>query len=161
MIQPKPEVAGLSGGKKQHYLIVHRDEILEYYHLNGEQATKEFYLIKDSTWDSFIKGERAKRAVKTSKVDLLLASHQVTQETVRQQSIHLRQLDEHFTQFTELVSKDITGAVTDYIKTHINELLSPFITRPEFQAKLTKPDAIPVPDRKMKSRIKQLTRVER
>lgn len=99
---------GLSGGSKQKWLRLHREEVLTYYELHGEVATRERYNIcKDTTWQHFLNGRQV-RMGKFTKADKAIARAEIAEQGLRDVKREVRELKDQYGRFIPLLADQIT-----------------------------------------------------
>lgn len=99
---------GLSGGSKQKWLRLHREEVLTYYEAHGEAATRERYNIrKDTTWQNFLNGRQA-RMTKFTKADKAIARAEIAEQGLRDVRREVHELKDQYGKFIPLLADEIT-----------------------------------------------------
>lgn len=113
---------GLSGGSKQKWLRLHREEVLTYYEAHGEAATRERYNIrKDTTWQNFLNGRQA-RITKFTKADKAIARAEITEQGLRDARRDIHELEDKFSKFVPHLANEITEKFFKPLLTGVVEL---------------------------------------
>lgn len=100
----------LSGGKKQHWLRTHRDEVLAYYEAHGEAATRDhFNIVNPIAWRNFLNpGVRGDKGTKLTKADKAIARAEITEEAVKQLRQEIGELRESYSRFVPFLANELT-----------------------------------------------------
>lgn len=99
---------GLSGGRKHHFLVVHREEIIAYYEIHGEEATRAQYSIaKDTTWYNFLNGKPPRKR-KLAKIDRLEARVGIAEEKARSANARVNELERQYSLFVPSLADQLT-----------------------------------------------------
>ena len=100
---------GLNGGKKQLWLRLHREEVLTYFELHGEAATRERYnIVKDDTWSRLLNPDVSRPKSKLTKADRAIARAEIAEQGLRELRREVRELKEQYGDFVPLVADQIT-----------------------------------------------------
>lgn len=99
---------GMSGGEKQLWLRLHRDEVLAFFEAHGEVATRERYnIVKDTTWEHFLKGRQV-RVSKLTKADRAIARAEIAEQGLRDVRHEVSELKDSYGRFVPLLADQIT-----------------------------------------------------
>lgn len=98
----------MSGGAKQLWLRLHRDEVMAFFEAHGEAAARERYNIrKDTTWEHFLKGRQV-RVAKLTKADKAIARAEIAEQGLRDVKREVRALKDQYGRFVPLLADQIT-----------------------------------------------------
>ena len=100
---------GMKGGAKQKWLRLHRDEVITYFELHGEQATRDRYnILKDETWRRLLNPNTRQPKSKLTKADRAIARAEIAEEGLREVKREVGELKMQFGRFVPLVANQIT-----------------------------------------------------
>lgn len=117
LVEPLPEVIGLAGGAKKHYLKTHREEIIAYYQKFGEvQARLKYHIVTPAAWHSLFPAPK-QPARKSNYKDKLQILVEIDRQDVRDLKREVSEMKEQFGQFVpavaDAVSKRIARALSN------------------------------------------------
>lgn len=101
------EYKRLTGGQKRMWLRQHRDEILEFYDKEGEEATKRRFHLTHDTLGSLLRDERKPFGCEFTRYDRLEMKVNMAMAAVEDLRAEVRELKELFDKFQEGVSEQL------------------------------------------------------
>lgn len=102
-------VKGMSGGTKQKWLRLHREEVLAYLEHFGEVATRAKYNIrKQETWDRLLSPNTLQPKTKFTKADKAIMRAEIAEAGLREVRSEVRDLKEQYGRFVPFLADEIT-----------------------------------------------------
>lgn len=111
-----PEIVGLSGGKKERWLRLHRTEVLDYYDKHGFEDTRRQYCMKFETLERFIDGCRQVQLTPVTKADTALAQVEILRHDVHELSNKITFMAGQYSEFTGYVAGTLARRMEPIIR---------------------------------------------
>lgn len=112
----------LRDGRKQHWLRLHRDEIMAYADLHGvEAAREEYHIVKDSTWQGLVH-PKARQPKSPTQIDRLETQLEIVKQNVRELRKESREKDVAYSRFVDAVSSQISDKLLKPLLSSVIEL---------------------------------------
>ena len=141
----------MSGGKKQHWLRIHRGQILAYFKAHGELATREKYNMKQDTWNRFMNPSASQPNTNLTKSDKAILRAEISEQGLRDVRKEVKELKENYGKFTDTVSTQLSDK---FFKPLLREKIE---LPPELEHK-EKPDLLKITSINIKQRRQPKTR---
>lgn len=114
---------GESGGNQRLYYRVHREQIVKYYKLHGEAATRERYnIVRDDVWSKLLSPAGYQRKAVNSKYDKAIDMAIATGAGVSELRKEVRELKEDFNQFVPFLAEEISQKFLIPLMTNVVKL---------------------------------------
>jgi len=97
---------GMAGGSKRHWLLTHREEILEYYRENGTYQTCYYFYMQHATLMALVNNN--KQSVEYSPIDRLNDRCDINSEALRELRGQVQDLRKECKMVKEFTSNQIT-----------------------------------------------------